>query len=202
MWPHLNFITSTKTLNANKIMFTGIMFRAWTYFLGGYQSTPAPSMTGDEVEISENISGLLVVWCFRPWLLCLWASTPPSLTLVCSTGPWSVSSVAQLCLTLCDPMDCSTPGLPAAAKSLQLCLTLCDPIDSSPPGSSIHGILQARVLEWAAIAFSKYHGYHVNRQEGSYWRDGKVLKQNCMSVPLRKVITITDLYTWNGWTLW
>ena len=42
----------------------------------------------------------------------------------------------------------------AAAKSLQLCLTLSDPMDCSPPGSSIHGIFQARVLEWAAIAFS------------------------------------------------
>ena len=42
----------------------------------------------------------------------------------------------------------------AAAKSLQLCPTLWDPIDGSPPGSSIHGILQARVLEWGAIAFS------------------------------------------------
>ena len=40
------------------------------------------------------------------------------------------------------------------AKSLQLCLTLCDIIDGSPPGSSIHGILQARALEWGAIAFS------------------------------------------------
>ena len=36
----------------------------------------------------------------------------------------------------------------------QLCLTLSDPMDCSPPGSSIHGILQARVLEWGAIAFS------------------------------------------------
>ena len=42
----------------------------------------------------------------------------------------------------------------AAAKSLQSCPTLCDPIDSSPPGSSVHGIFQARVLEWGAIAFS------------------------------------------------
>ena len=42
----------------------------------------------------------------------------------------------------------------AAAKSLQSCLTLCDPIDSSPPGSSVPGILQARILEWAAIPFS------------------------------------------------
>ena len=36
----------------------------------------------------------------------------------------------------------------------QLCLTLSDPMDFSPPGSSIHGIFQARVLEWGAIAFS------------------------------------------------
>ena len=42
----------------------------------------------------------------------------------------------------------------AAAKSLQSCPTLCDPIDSSSPGSIVPGILQARVLEWVAIAFS------------------------------------------------
>ena len=42
----------------------------------------------------------------------------------------------------------------AAAKSLQSCPTLCDPMDCSPPGSSVHGIFQARVLEWGAIAFS------------------------------------------------
>ena len=43
----------------------------------------------------------------------------------------------------------------AAAKSLQSCPTLCNPIDGSPPGSSAHGIFQARVLEWGAIAFSR-----------------------------------------------
>ena len=42
----------------------------------------------------------------------------------------------------------------AAAKLLQSCPTLHDPIDSSPPGSPIPGILQARTLEWGAIAFS------------------------------------------------
>ena len=36
------------------------------------------------------------------------------------------------------------------AKSLQSCPTLCDPIDCSPPGFSVHGILQARKLEWVA----------------------------------------------------
>ena len=42
----------------------------------------------------------------------------------------------------------------AAAKLLQSCPTLSDPMDCSLPGSSIHGIVQARVLEWVAIAFS------------------------------------------------
>ena len=64
----------------------------------------------------------------------------------------------------------------AAAKSLQSCLTLCDPIDGSPPGSAVPGILQARVLEWVATAFSitkslelinelsKVAGYKINTQ--------------------------------------
>ena len=41
-----------------------------------------------------------------------------------------------------------------AAKSLQSCPTLRDPVDCSSPGSSVHGIFQARVLEWGATAFS------------------------------------------------
>ena len=36
----------------------------------------------------------------------------------------------------------------------QLCPTLCDPMDCSPPGSSVHGVLQERILEWVAIPFS------------------------------------------------
>ena len=37
----------------------------------------------------------------------------------------------------------------------QSCLTFCNPMDYSPPGSSVHGILQARILEWVAIPFSR-----------------------------------------------
>ena len=49
----------------------------------------------------------------------------------------------------------------------QLCLTFSDPMDCSLPGSSIHGIFQARVLEWGAIAFSNlylnfFEFYHQN----------------------------------------
>ena len=35
------------------------------------------------------------------------------------------------------------------------CPTLCNPMDCSPPGSSVHGILQTRILEWVAISFSR-----------------------------------------------
>ena len=40
-------------------------------------------------------------------------------------------------------------------EDAQSCPTLCNPMDCSPPGSSVHGILQARVLEWVAISFSR-----------------------------------------------
>ena len=83
----------------------------------------------------------------------------------------------QSCPTLCDPIDGSHQapqslgfsrqehwsGLPFPSPmqesekwkwSRSVCPTLCDPVDCSLPGSSIHGIFQARVLEWSAIAFS------------------------------------------------
>ena len=41
------------------------------------------------------------------------------------------------------------------AQPLQSGLTLCNPMDDSPPGSSVHGILQARILEWVAMPSSK-----------------------------------------------
>ena len=52
-----------------------------------------------------------------------------------------------------------SPFLAAAAKSLQSCPTLCNPMDCSLPGPCVHGIFQARVLEWVAIAFSAYVSY-------------------------------------------
>ena len=80
----------------------------------------------------------------------------------------------QSCLTLCNPIDGSSPGSPTPgilharirsglpflspmreSEVAQSCPTLSDPMDCGPPGSSIHGIFQARVLEWGAIAFSE-----------------------------------------------
>ena len=41
------------------------------------------------------------------------------------------------------------------SEVVQSCPTLCNPMDCSPPGSSVHGILQTRILEWVAISFSR-----------------------------------------------
>ena len=49
----------------------------------------------------------------------------------------------------------------------QSCLTLCNPVDCSPPGSSVHRILQARILEWVAISFSRGSSQPRDRTQGS-----------------------------------
>ena len=55
-----------------------------------------------------------------------------------------------------------TPGL-CGCVCAHLCPTLCHPMDYSPPGSSVHGISQARGLEWGAISFSR--GYSQPRDQ-------------------------------------
>ena len=49
----------------------------------------------------------------------------------------------------------SITGHACCARLLQLCLTLCDPMACCPPGSSVHGILQARILVWVAMPSSR-----------------------------------------------
>ena len=52
------------------------------------------------------------------------------------------------------PFPSPMPKVKSLSEVAQSCPTLCDPMDCSLPGSSVHGIFQARVLEWVAIAFS------------------------------------------------
>ena len=65
---------------------------------------------------------------------------------------------------------CENYYKPVAVKALvvQSCPTLCDPMDCIPPGSSVHGILQARILEWVAILFSKESFQPRDRTRVSY----------------------------------
>ena len=96
---------------------------------------------------------------------------------IAQRGPVYPSAAAaakslQSCPTLCDPIDSrDSPGkntgvgchfllqcmkVKSESEVAQSCPTLRDPMDCSLPGSSVHGIFQARVLEWVAIAFSDY----------------------------------------------
>ena len=72
---------------------------------------------------------------------------------------WDVNNIPSFILfAYVPPRILFIPGsmLDKKVKVLvsQSCLTLCDPIDCSPPGFSVHGILQAKILEWVAISFS------------------------------------------------
>ena len=59
-----------------------------------------------------------------------------------------------LCRTVCGPAGLCLHLWQVKALAVQSCLTLCDPMDCSPPGSSVHGILQARILDWVAMPSS------------------------------------------------
>ena len=60
----------------------------------------------------------------------------------------------SLCCTPETNTHCKSTMTVVTALVAQPCPPLCDPTDCSPPGSSVHGILQARILEWVAISFS------------------------------------------------
>ena len=67
-------------------------------------------------------------------------------------GSWrtTIHGVTELDMTL--PLNNNKEVKVSVAQS---CLTLCDPMDYSLPGSSVHGILQARILEWVAISYNR-----------------------------------------------
>ena len=68
--------------------------------------------------------------------------------------PFALSALSVFPSFLITPSPPPPLSLPSClhAKSLQLCPTPCDPMDHSLPGSSVHGILQSRILEWVAIS--------------------------------------------------
>ena len=79
----------------------------------------------------------------------------PLCRLVCPSGMfWHPLCTWGLHTSCQDGMETTGPlfrELRVQLLSLQLCLTLRDPLDRSPPASSVHGILQARILEWGAM---------------------------------------------------
>ena len=74
----------------------------------------------------------------------------------------------------------------AAAKLLQSCPTLGDPMDCSLPGFSVHGILQARTLEWVAISFSNAWKWKLKVKSLSHNNSNPQLKERITSKFIRK----------------
>ena len=132
-----------------------------------------PTSDPSSPPICQNVNSVLSTLlfshstCFLHW----WIFVPISSTI---TAAAAASKSLQLCPTLCDkahqaPRAWDSPGkntgvgchfllqcmkVKSQSEVAQSCPTLSDPMDCSLPGSSAHGILQARVLEWGAIAFS------------------------------------------------
>ena len=140
--------------------------------------TPRPQQTCIPIFLHSNHHGIFPLFSFSSYLK-LFSSVHISVQFSPDTKCIAAAAKSlQSCPTLRDPTDSSPTRLPypwdsqgkntgvgchfllqcmkvkSESEVTQLCPTLSDPMDCSLPGSSIHGFLQARVLEWGAIAFS------------------------------------------------
>ena len=91
------------------------------------------------------------------WPQIWWLFTPEVLKW---SGEDRVLGYQRMCSLKKAPADTLEEALPTPILKVKVwvtssCLTLCDPMDCSPPGSSVHGILQARILEWVVISSSR-----------------------------------------------
>ena len=122
------------------------------------------------------------------------------------------AKLLQSCPTLCDPMDCSpsrllypwdSPGkntgvdchfllqcmkVKSQSEVPQSCLTLSDLVDCSLPAASVHGIFQARILEWGAIAFSMTKLDSILKS-----RDITLLTKVCL---MKAMVLPVELWCW------
>ena len=141
-------------------------------------------MSGQNCSSKRQCTSMFIAALFtiaKTWKQPKSPSTDEWIKKMCTYIQWNTAAAAakslQSCPTLCDPIDGSPPGscpwdssgkntgvgchfllqcmkVQSESEVAQSCPTLRDPMDCSLPGSSIHGIFQARVLEWGAIAFS------------------------------------------------
>ena len=77
------------------------------------------------------------------------------------------------------------------AKLLQSCPTLCNPMDCSPPGSSVHGILQARILEWIAMPSSSRIYVYTYLKNKTGITSHKVWSHDFFGINIKKYILFT-----------
>ena len=82
---------------------------------------------------------------------------------------------------------------PTHAKSLQSCLILCDPMGCSRPGSFVHGILQARILEWGAMPSSRGSSQPRDRTQVSHNAEGFFTIWATMEAPWSVIFCCSNL---------
>ena len=110
----------------------------------------------------------------------------------CIVG-WSLTQWLEYLDSLTIPQ-----GWPFIVLVAQSCLTLCDPRDCSPLGSCVHGILQARILEWVAIPFSRGPSRPMDWTWVSHIADRFFNHRSHQGSPFFKGIIIFQQFTWLG----
>ena len=119
--------------------------------LGGLQS-----MGSQESDMTWTLNHLCIPWCM---CCCCWVAS------VVSDSVWPLRRQPTRLPRPWDSLGKNTGvgchfllqcmKVKSQSEVTQSCPTLCNPVDCSPPGPSIHGISQARILEWVAISFSR-----------------------------------------------
>ena len=107
----------------------------------------------------------------------------------------SASRLGKWILYHCATWEASHVGESESVVS-QSCPTLCEPMDCSPPGSSVHGILQARLLEWAAIPFSQGTSWPRDRTQVS-----RIAGSFCTIWATRETLMLVGASNLNWWGL-
>ena len=126
-----------------------------------------------------------------PWCSCEFVMLP-------RIFEYQIARLSEISSTLCAKKE---------SEVAQSCLTLCDPMDCSLPCSSVHGIFQARVLEWVAIAFSndqprqhikKQRHYFANKGPSSQGYGFSVVMYGCERWTIKK----TECWRIDAFELW
>ena len=105
--------------------------------------------------VPQHLLSILAIFSHFPPLSCFPVCNPSK--ALSQFWPQAVFQIKRVCVCVCVCVGvwvCLCVGVGVCVLAAQSCLTLCNPMDYSPPGSSIHGLLQARMLERVAISFS------------------------------------------------
>ena len=151
---------------------------------------------------------ILISWCStnRTMMIC-WRVTSPvrSWTLFADGVLWTAILLTFSLVVWGSPSQ-SAPSwyillcVWVCAKSLQLCPTLCNLMDCNPPGSSVCGILQARILEWVALCFSRGSSQprdwiQVSCIAGGFWATREA--QALWKAEFLHLLLLTDFLLWD-----